>query len=356
MSKVMAVFFMLVATGAAAPAWAGFFSASCEGASNTPRPDWVSRPDYSLPAYYVGIGSADKNGKSVDEQRNASENDAKQHLVEQIEVTIRAENKQSKQVRNNKELQETSSSEVVVTAAEVLRDLKVRDRWVDKDSCVIYSLMVIGKDSVAQAKREKLMRPRLDKMKALLEAGTDRDKNRDAQIRRQALEDAKLVFDGIDFALISEDYGKAAYAKRIADALSAVGNEIAESRTRMAVFALNRDGRIPAEVLGRMLDQLREGNAKVDRLMVSCTSADECLDKAKERGFGLLALLKVDGKIETSEMGALKGTLSVSKTVYDVSAHKTLKGSSSASAQVIGWGDDELDWDAAADKVMQDLK
>ena len=60
--------------------------------SNTPRPAWVSRPDYSLPQAYFGVGEASRDGRSRDEQTRRSEDDAKSHLVQQIEVTIKAEN------------------------------------------------------------------------------------------------------------------------------------------------------------------------------------------------------------------------------------------------------------------------
>ncbi len=46
-------------------------------------------------------------------------------------------------------------SKVTVSAEEVLRDLKIKGRWLDKESCTLYTLMAISKQSVAQSKREK---------------------------------------------------------------------------------------------------------------------------------------------------------------------------------------------------------
>jgi hypothetical protein len=346
-------FASLLMLGMVSSAWGGWFS--CEGGSETPKPDWVSRLDYSMPNFYVGVGAAEKNGKSLEEQRKLSELDAKRHLVEQIEVTIRSDVKQKTQV-TNQSVQQAASAEVMVTADEVLRDLKIKDRWVDKESCAIYTLMAIGKESVAQAKREKLMRTRLEKVKSLLADGLNREKNGEMQIRHSLLEEAKNIFAGIDFSLTNEEYGKAAYAEKINTALAEVDKEILDSANRVAVFALNLDGKIPTSVLGQMLDQLGEQQPKVERLMAECHSPDECVSKAKTRGFGTLVMLKVDSKVEITTMGSLKGTLSVSKSTYEVLKNKLIAGPISLSSQVIGWGDDDMNWAEAARKMMRELK
>lgn len=346
---------LLTAGMAASPAWASFFS-SCEAGSDAPKPEWVSKVDFALPGYYLGVGVAEQNGEPIEERRKASETEAKSHLVEQIEVNIRAENQQSTQVTNNKDVQSVASAKVVVSAEEVLRDLKIKDRWVDKKTCAVYTLMVVSKDSVAQTRREKLMRTRLAKVKALLASGTDRDHNPNARVRWQMLDEARVLLDEIDFALINEAYSKAAYAKDIADALAVAGSQITETTGRVAVLALNEDRKIPPELLGRMLDQLRAADHMMDRLMVACMSVEECLAKAKDHGFGTLALLKVDSRVETSNMGALKGTLQATKTIFDTDSRKVVSGPAIGSAQVIGWGNEDLNWATAADKVMQDLK
>ncbi len=353
-NRFSVVLYMASGLLVAMPASANWFS-SCENASQEPRPEWVSKLDYSEPGFHVGVGSAEKNNKGAEEQVKASEANAKSRLVQQIEVTIRSESEQGMQVKN-KDVQNFASSKVVVTAEEVLRGLKIKGRWVDRDGCIVHTLMVISKDSVAQAKREKLMKARLEKLKQLLADGSDREKNRLAKTRKQNLEDAKLVFSEIDFSLITEEYGKAAYSKKMDDAMAEVDKEMARTQGRIAMFALNRDGKIPHDVIGRMMDQLRASDGRTDRLMVDCASADECINKAKERGFDQLALIKVDSRVEVSNIGAHKGTLSVSKTVYDIVSKNVVNGPYSISAQVIGWGNEDLNWDLAAEKVVQGLK
>lgn len=90
--------------------------------------------------------------------------------------------------------------------------------------------------------------------------------------------------------------------------------------------------------------------------MAECSNVEDCIKRANERGFSMLALLKANSRVTTSQMGALKGTLTVSRTVYDIDSRKVLKGPDTVSAQVIGWSNEELDWHAAAEKAMQNFK
>jgi len=73
------------------PAWSWSFS--CGGRSGETKPVWVSKLDYSEKGFYIGVGSAEKDSRRKDERRKASESDAKAHLVQRIQVTIKAENK-----------------------------------------------------------------------------------------------------------------------------------------------------------------------------------------------------------------------------------------------------------------------
>lgn len=327
--------------------------ASCDTASNSPRPEWLNR-GYSLAGYYVSIGTAERSGNTPAQQREISENDAKKHLVEEIEVTIESKYENNTEVINNL-VNQYASSKLTSKTELMLRDLKVKERWTDKESCTLHTLVIISNESAAHAKNVKLHTNRLESMKALLARGADKGMYKEAKARQQYLEDAQLIFNEIDFTVLNESYTKAVYMKKITDMLASVRNEISQSQGRIALFALNPDGKIPSEVVAKMLDQIRAGNTKADRLMVACSAASECLDKAKERGFEMLTWLKIDGRIEVSNMGALKGTVSVSKTLYDVKSRHVINKPVTASAQVIGWGNDEINWESAAEKAIQDL-
>ena len=325
---------------------------SCDDGSSEPRPDWVSKPDYNLSGYYVGIGSSEKSAK-VERQKEA-EMIAKRDLVEHIEVTIKAENEQSIRVLNQK-IQNDAQSKVTVTAEEVLRGLEIKSRWVDKDTCAQYTLMVISKKAVEQTKREKAMKSHLENFKGLLAEAANRNKNPDVNDRRKYLEDAQELFSETNFTLLPEENGKAFYEKQLNEAIASINKETSQAKG-MALFVLNKDHNLKDAVIGKMVDQLRSTDQSTDRLMEKCDQELACIKTAKERGFSKLTILIADCQVGISQMGSLKGKLTVTKKIYDLDSRKILDESHAMSAEVIGWSNEELDWSAAAEKVMQGLK
>lgn len=344
---------MLVAILSAIPASAALFTL-CDGVDE-PKPDWVSNQDYSLPGHYIGIGSAERSGWNKDEQQNASEENAKSHLLQQIQVTIKAEIEQSTRVSGQK-VQKEALSKISVAAEEAMRGLTIKGRWLDKDSCTQYTLVVVSKESVAQSKQEKLMKGRLDQFKKMLAEGKDQIKTPDLKIRRKMLEESLELLTNIDFKFLPDELAKSVYEKKVRDELDLLDKQSSQVQGRMALFALNKDGSLPTEVLGKMLDHLRSNDATTDRLMAECKREEDCITRAKERGFSRLTLLNANVQIVTSQMGALKGTLIVSRTIYDLESRKVLKGPDNATSQVIGWGKEELDWTTAAEKIMENFK
>jgi len=333
---------------------------SCEYASNTPKPQWLNG-GYSIPGYHVGIGTAESSGKTAKEQRDDSENDAKKHLTEEIEVKI-VSNFEDKFVVSNNIVDKYASHSLTSKAELVLNNLKVQDRWTDKTSCTMYTLVMISNEEASKAIEEKKRknniedsRKALSAMKVLIAMGTDKNKYKEPKTRKGYIEEAQSIYNTIQFDLLNEMNNKPVYSKRMSDTILGINNEISQSKGRIALFAINPDGKIPSEVIGKMLDMLRASNTKADRLMVTCSAATECMDKAKEGGFELLTWLKIDGRVETTSMGALKGTIAVSKTDYDVINKRIINKPANASSQVLGWGNDQINWDIAAEKAIEDL-
>jgi hypothetical protein len=301
------------------------------------------------------VGAAEPQGKNREEQSKASENDAKMHLVEQIEVTVKAENEQSTRI-NNEKIQKDALSKVMVSAAEVLRGLTIKSKWVAKDSCTQYTLMVVSKESIAQVKQEKLMKGRLELFKHLLAEGLDQAKNRDIKSRRKHLVDARALLVDIDFSALPDERSKVVYFKEVDEALEQINLQSSKVQGRMALIAINKGGAIPSNVISFMLDQLRVGDNTTDRMMGECSRDDECITYAKESGFSKLTVLNVSPQIIKTQLGALKATLVVTKTIFDIESRKVIKGPDTASAQIIGWSEMELDWLMAAEKTMLNFK
>lgn len=334
------------------PAASAIFN-SCSDASGEPKPDWVSKPDYSIPNQYVGVGTAENSGRTREEQARYAEDMAKSQLVQRIEVTIRSDVSQTTRLNSQGVLQDVQNT-LQATAEQVLRGLKVRDRWIDTD-CTYYTLVMVSEQSVEQTRREKLMKQRMERFKLTLADGSDRSRNRDIKLRRQYLDEAKALLSEIDFRQLPEELNKDIYAQRLSEAVAALGKEESQVKDRVALVAINADGKIRSDVMGKLLDFLRNGIPGADRLLDECKHKDDCISRARERGFTKLALLKASNRIETSQMGALKGMLIVQRTLYDIESQRVLKDDT-VTAQVIGWSNEELDWHAAADKAMQALK
>lgn len=334
------------------PVAAAFFG-TCADASGEPKPDWVSKPDYSIPHQYVGVGAAENSGRTREEQARYAEDMAKSQLVQRIEVTIRSDVSQTTRL-NSQGIQQDVQNTLQATAEQVLRGLKVRDRWIDKD-CTYYTLVMVSEQSVVQARREKLMKQRMERFRQTLADGADRSRNRDIRLRRQYLEEAQGLLGEIDFRVLPEELGKETYARRLNEAVAALGKEESQVKDRVALVAINANGKLHGDVMGKMLDSLRSGMPGADRLLDECGNKDDCISRARERGFTRLALLKASNRVETSQMGALKGMLMVQRIVYDIESQRVLKDDT-VTAQVIGWSNEELDWHAAADKAMQALK
>jgi len=311
---------------------------------------------YSEADNYVGVGFSEKSDKS--ERQAESESLAKKELTESIKVTIKSENDQSTRETNQRVIR-NALSRVTATAEEDLRGLKIRSRWVDKETCKQYTLMVISKKSVEKSHLEQTMKSRLEKFKELLVNGTIRDKTPDINDRRKDLEDAQELLQETDFKQLTEIAAvnnRTFYEKQLTDAFARLNKEASLSKDRMAVFALNKDHNLNEGVIGKMLDKLRVADQSADRLMDGCDEEQECIKAAKNRGFTRLTLLISNCQVGVSQMGSLKGTLKVTKKVYDLDSRKVLETPRTMSAEVIGWSNEELDWSAAADKVMDALK
>jgi len=243
-----------------------------------------------------------------------------------------------------------------VSADEVLRDLKIKAHWIDPSSCTYYKLMVISKKSVQQAQLEKVMKSRIKEIKSQLTKGTDGHMKLGIAARRKHLQNAQALLIDTDFSAFPEELKKEVYVKRVRNALKAINKETSRLKGHMALFVLNEDGTLESGVIGQILKQFRYGDYAVDRLMADCSSKEDCIKHSKQRGFSMLAFLKASTQIATSPMGELKGTLTLSRLVYDIESRKVVKGPETVSAQVIGWSNDELDWNAAAQKTLAGLK
>jgi hypothetical protein len=331
-------------------AWS--YSSRCEDGSKSPKPAWAM-DGYSEADYYVGVGQSDNADKS--KRQAESESNATQNLTEHIELKISTVTEQSTSVINH-QVQNDALSKVTASADEVLRGLEIKSRWVDKETCTLYTLKVVSKKAVELAKNEKSMKTRLAQFKVLLAEGSNRAKTPDINKRRKYLEDANGLLADTDFLLLPEENNKAFYEKQLKKETAELDREAKLAKDRTALFVINKDHSLNDGVIGTMVDHMKSRDQSTDRLMADCEQEQECIQVAKEHAFSKLTLLIANCQLSTSAMGSLKGTLTVTKTTYDLDSHKVLDGPRSTSAEVIGYGNTQLNWGDAAEKVVRDLK
>lgn len=332
---------------------AGMFGSSCDYMPEATKPSWVE-PGYGRAGFYTGVGMAVAK-KGFDELKKDSEQDALSKLAQNISVQIKSTSSDNIRESNGRGSRESSSDvslSTEVRTEQLLRDVKVEGQWLDSKQCILWTLVVIKKETVERIRNEMVMKERLEEFKELLAKAEDRSSTPDVKRRNKYLADAEHLFGEIDFDYLQGEISRDAYIYQLSKARSEVKDEAGKTKGRTLVASLPYDGDIQESIVGKILDYTKAGSGNADRLLGSCDSVDDCLHKAAERGFSRLAVVKVKNRVETTSMGAFKGTLSVDKTVYDVESGKVLKGPDRAFAQVISWSTDELNWETAADKII----
>jgi hypothetical protein len=72
--------------------------------------------------------------------------------------------------------------------------------------------------------------------------------------------------------------------------------------------------------------------------------------------FTSLMLLEISAQVGITTMGSYKGTIKVTRTIYDTDSPKMEGNKAVGTSVVIGWSDDDLDWATATEKAMEGWK
>lgn len=343
---------LVLQCGLVAPVGAISFFNSCEG-TDEPKPAWVSNPGYAEAGSFVGIGMATREGRDAEQQNRMATENAYHNLAQQIEVTITAVNAQKVNVTNQR-VQKDESSSVTVSASEVLREVKIKGRWLDVSSCTLHLLMSVSKATIEQTKKEKVMRTRLSQVKSLLTTGGDALKTPDVGLRRKALEEAQWLLAEIDFSVLSDELSKEVYGKQLDDIRAGLSRESLQTEGRTALVVLAKGARLPEAIVSNLYDRAIAQEATLVRLS-DCDSEESCKQRAKEKGFSQLTVYTLATQMATSSLGALTGTLTVTKIVHNLARGNVQKGPDTVQADVVGWNRSAMDWPLAMEKAWGQL-
>lgn len=152
-----------VAGAPASPA----FAVNCAFLPETPMPQWVvTRPE--IHGFYVGVGSAGPH-RTVQEQVEASHNAALTAMAKEITVMVQSTFTDILSEEGGVAEQEISSV-TEARVAELLRDAKAKEKWLDRKNCLLWTMAVVSRESVAAVQKEidEKIRKKFTSKKAML--------------------------------------------------------------------------------------------------------------------------------------------------------------------------------------------
>lgn len=329
---------------------AGLFS-SCRVQNPTPKPIWVSKPDYSIAGHYVGIGSSN----SEDKAQKESEKNALANLVEQIEVTISSSQQHSTTVKNDK-LTSQANTSITTNSKEILRDFRIKERWIDPTDCSAYTLVTVSRASVERTKQEKIAQERLMALKSSLLKGTDSSFTASPKLKLEHLQEAKQMLDTINFSITDEPNSKELFAKKITTAIAKTEKEVADISKRTAVFINVKSKTTPAELVQMFYSKLQLENQAVEFSSIECLNLENCLTKAASNNFETFTWIDLSSTVETKPTGVQKGSLQMTQTLFSTTTKLATKPPLTAVGHVIGWDGEALNWEPAVIKVAKGAK
>lgn len=344
---IFSILFLILSVN---PAQGGFFGKSCDFMEDAPKPDWVSL-NYDKAGYYFGVGRAGEEDDFKDQKAKSRQN-ALADLIPKISVKVESSVIKEIKERTGKDFKSNYRRDVTVStsvsAKEELRDIKVR-RWLDRKQCELYTIVMVNKKSVD-------MMTKVKRLKNLIARGADAAGEYDLKLRFNTLQDAKHLLGNIDFSFISGELPARSYSVKIEKALKNVADEIENTRGKSALAALNINNKTSPDIIEKLLNHIKSGNEKTERLRGPCSDVNECIKKAANNGYSHLILLTVTTDIERSSMGSFKGTLRVNKKKYNLNTGRFEGTPDEVFAQALGWTEDKLNWDVAAEKIIQSRK
>jgi len=195
------------------------YAASCDFIPPAPQPEWTFESP-ALKGYYVGVGLAEEDDDGADAQIEKARQQAVADLASSIEVSVRSslkidirEQRSDDDAEVDKDIQQLT--ETITDTS--LKDVQVDSTWLDRKRCIVWVRVKIAR-SIIDAKQNKELQTRKVE---LLDTLYDKARNAESSAiaRSNALDQAYILFDEIDFAALKGTTSKA-YYQRLLDNLA----------------------------------------------------------------------------------------------------------------------------------------
>ncbi len=218
--------------------YAGFAQAdSCDFLPPAPQPSWTFDSP-AIKGFYVGVGLAEEDDDGADSQIEKARQQAVADLASSIEVSVRSrlsidirERRSGGDADVDKELQQLT--ETITDTS--LNDVQVDATWLDRRRCIVWVRVKIARDIIEAKQKRELQTRKL----ALLDEYYDkaRDKDATATARNDALDQATIIFNEIDFSVLKGVTSKAYYQKLLSNLGSTVRRSASAKKQAEALRA-----------------------------------------------------------------------------------------------------------------------
>lgn len=321
----------------------------CDYLPLEPVPSWIS----SAPVeekWYVGVGSAEKADSST-QQMEKSLNNALGRMVKEVSVTVKnvfTEKTSESTAGFTKKAAHAVEDASEVSATELLHDVSVKARWLDRDSCTLWTMITVPKESVIANKRFAVM-------KALYETSR---KAMPAEALEMLVE-AKSLLPLINFDYIHEMNDRQYYEQLIAKAMDVLREDVGVKKTLL--LTLSRKNAENIEMPTSAIKKISSGVVDVypsaaNMADAGCTSDQQCMETAKQSGAEKLVLVNIEGTTKQNQLGSYKGILMVEVNEYNVKTRTRTKTFMAKSEVISPFAKDDLDWNLAAQKLLDSGK
>ena len=180
------------------------YAGSCDFLPPAAQPDWTFGSP-AIKGYYVGVGLAEEADDGHDAQIEKAKQQAIADLAGSIEVSVRSSLKVD--IREQRSGDSADVDQDIQQLTETITDTSLKEvmldsTWLDRKRCIVWVRVKVAR-SVIEAKQNRELQTR---KLALLDNLYDRasDKTAGAADKNNALDQAYILFNEIDFSSLEE--------------------------------------------------------------------------------------------------------------------------------------------------------
>ncbi len=312
-------------------------------------PGWIANVPVEE-GNYIGVGSAEK-ADSAEEQMEKSLNNALARVVKGVSVTVKSAFKERSSETSQglgKKSDHAVEGGTEVNASELLHDVSVKARWLDRDSCTLWTMITVPKESVTANKNFAAMKGLYD--------GSRKAAPGEAL---EMLAEAKSLLPQINFSFIHEQGDRQHYEQLIVKAVSALREDVGKKQTLLlTLIRKNSDNiDIPAAASKKISSGIVDVYPNAANMAdAGCGSDQQCMEVARNSGAEKLVLVNIEGALKQNQLGSYKGILTVEVNEYSVKSRTRTKIFLAKSEVITPFTKDDLDWNLAAQKLVDSGK